>query len=224
MDGLGNARNGFVPVTDRFVARPFPGNQAEEIRTDVIVLRASRPNAFKIRIGHAALVVVVADQPRLTFSLTIHNQALIVASGCGIRIAQTIEHGEQGAVFPNHAAVRPQVSFVAVGKSSFDPVHGHFHRFQSGNEVNQVNVMATNIGKGVSVIASKPVLKIGEAVIVRLNELGLAQDKGAELAPRIAPLGHQGSPVKAFVVLDAHQAALLSGQLLDFNCLFVLEN
>jgi hypothetical protein len=127
-----------------------------------------------MRTGVAPLVVVVAHEPRLTFSLTIHNQPLVVASGGGIRIAQTIEHGEQGAVFPNHATVRPQVSLVPVGKSSFDPVHGHFHRFQPGNEVNQVNVMATNIGKGVSVIASKPVLKTGEAVIVRLNELGLA--------------------------------------------------
>ena len=170
------------------------------------------------------MVVVVEDEPRLTFSLTIHHQALIVASGRSIRIAQAIDHGEQGAVFPGHAAVRPQISFVAIGKFSFDPVYRHFHRFQSGNEVNQVNVVATDVGKGVGVIAGEPVLKIGEAVIVRLNELGLADGKRSELPQSIAPPRDQGSAVKALVVLDAHQAPLLSGQLLDFSRLFILEH
>ena len=64
VNGLGNAGDGLVPVSDRLETRPFPRNKPVEIRTDVVVFRASRTNAFEVGIGDSAMVVVVVNQPR----------------------------------------------------------------------------------------------------------------------------------------------------------------
>ena len=77
------------------------------------------------------MVVIVEDESRLAVPFAIHDQTLIVAPGRRIGITQAIDHGEQRAVFPRHAAVRPQVSLVPVGELAFHSLHGDFHRLQA---------------------------------------------------------------------------------------------
>jgi len=83
--------------------------------------------------------------------------------------------------------------------------------------------MAADVGERVAVFLGEPVLEVRVAVVVRLDQLGLAATKLAEPAATIQPAGVQGPAVESLVILDADEKPLFMRQLFQLDRLRVFQ-
>src|SRR5579862_5542265 len=110
--------------------------------------------------GYATVLVVMEDQSSLVFALAVQLHSLIVASSGGVGITQAIDDGQQGPIFPGDQAVGPQKRLVAIGKSPLHAFERDGYRLEVRDEMDQINVVAPDVGEGISTVAGKPVLEI----------------------------------------------------------------
>ena len=224
VDRVERGGHGVEPVSDRLVARPLPRRESEEVGIDEVEVCAAAAEAVEVAVRDAAELIVMLDHARLAIAFHVHGQALLIASGAVIRIAQPVGHGEHGSVFIDHAAVGPHVALVPVRESAFDPDHRDFDGLESGDELDQIDVVAADVDERVRAIAGEPVLEIGRAVEVGLNHLRLAHDEGAEVPEFIVASCDQGAAVESFMIFHADEQAFLEREFLDFNGLFVFQD
>ena len=159
----------------------------------------------------------------MVFSAAIERQALCVRAGRVVGKAQAILHVQARAVIPDHARVGPQEAFVAVGEAVAHAVHAHGHGQQSGDEVDQVHIMASDIGERVGVRRGHPVLEIGVAVIPFLDQARGAQPELAERACAILAARHQAAVVEALVIFDGDEQTARARLALDLRGVTVLK-
>ncbi len=112
---------------------------------------------------------------------------------------------ERCTVVPDDPRVGPKVALVAVGIPVPNAVHAHGHRFETGDERDQIDVMAADVSERIRVFRGAPILKVGVPVVPLLHEAGGAQAKVPEESGAIFAAGHQAAVVEAFVVLDPDQ-------------------
>jgi len=120
--------------------------------------------------------------------------------------------------------VRPHKGFITVGKLPFHALNRNLHRLESRDEIDEVDVVAADVGKRIRTVAGEPILEIRMTVIVGLNQFRFAHDERTELSQAVGAAGHQRAAVEPFVVFDANKAAFFHRQLFDLHCLFVLEH
>ena len=140
-----------------------------------------------------------------------HAQALVVGAGAFVGIAQAVGHAQDRPVLPDHLAGRPEVADVAVGELALHAADRDLDRPQARDEVHQVHVVAADVGERVAVLLGEPVLEIGVAVVVGLDQLGLAAAELAEAAAAVLQPGVQRAAVEPLVVLDADEQPLARG-------------
>ena len=109
-------------------------------------------------------------------------------------------------------SVRPQIAGVAVGKGAGDAGGAHQHRPQAGDEVDEIDVVAADVGERIGVVAGKPVPEVRVAVEARLDHPRLAVGERPEVAAAVLAAGDQRPPVEALVVVDADEQTPLGGK------------
>ena len=103
---------------------------------------------------------MVLDQRAGVFAAAMEHHALRVGAGRGVGKAQAVLHVQTRAVVPDHARVSPEKSFLAVGEFVADAVDTHRRGQQAGDEVQQVHIMAADVGEGVGILGRHPVLEV----------------------------------------------------------------
>src|SRR5579864_6880550 len=81
--------------------------------------------------------------------------------------------------------------------------------------MHQVDVMTSNVGESIGILAGAPVLKIGVAIVPFLHQAGGTEAKLTKVPRTILATRHQTSVVKPLVILDPDEEASTQSLALD---------
>ena len=84
--------------------------------------------------------------------------------------------------------------------------------------------MAADVGEGVAVLAGEPVLEVRVAIVIGLDQLGLAAAEAAKTARAVLQPRVQRPAVEPLVVLDADEEPFVAGDPLDLDRLGVFQH
>src|SRR5579871_182818 len=167
---------------------------------------------------------MVLDQAADVGAAAIKHHALSVGAGSGIGKAEAVLHVQAGSVRPKHARVGPEKTFFAVRVMITDAKQADRSGQKAGDVVNDVDVVAADVGESIGVLDGHPILKIRVAIVPLFEKAGGAQAELPERAFPIFTAGHERAVIEAFVILDADAEASVVGFALGFERLLVLQN
>ncbi len=166
------------------------------------------------RVGEASVLVGVVEHGAGGAG-AVEGHALGVGAGGFVGIAERRLDVEDGAVGPADAGIAPEVAFAAVGIGVDDAVVGDGDGEEAGDEMNEIDVVAADVGERVGVLGGTPVLEVGFAVVPLFHEAGGAEFEVAEAAVAVEGAGFVGAVVEALVVFDGDEQAAGAGGLRD---------
>ena len=84
-------------------------------------------------------MIVVTDHPGNPGAFAVQEEALVVAPGGLVRVAQAVGHREESAVLPRHPGMRPEEPLVAVRETPANADNGDRHGEKASDESHQVD-------------------------------------------------------------------------------------
>src|ERR1700733_2522064 len=178
---------------------------------------------LRVAILQAAVLIGMRQQRTAILCAAVEHHALRIGAGRIVGKADSVLHVEACAVVPEDARVGPKKAFLAVGEAVANAIDADSHRQEAGDEVNQIHVMAADVGEGVGVLRGHPVLEVGVAVIPFLEQAGGAEPEIAKRALAIFAASHQAAIVEALVIFDADHQSTGARFTLDLDGVTVFE-
>ena len=166
------------------------------------------------RVGEAAVLVGMVKHGAGGAG-AVEGHALGVGAGGFVGIAERRLDVEDGAVGPADAGIAPEVAFAAVGIGVDDAVVGDGDGEEAGDEMDEIDVVAADVGERVGVLGGTPVLEVRFAVIPLFHEAGGAEFEVAEAAVAVEGAGFVGAVVEALVIFNGDKEAAGVGGLGD---------
>jgi len=133
-----------------------------------------------------------------------------------VGVADAVLGVEHGAVFPDDAGVGVERVDIAVGKGVLDTVDRNGDRFQSRDEGDEIDVVASDIDKKVRLVGGASVHETRIAIPRFFVKAGLAELEFPELAGAVFFPGDPVFVVVALVIFHPDEKAAL----LLVNCSF----